>query len=66
MHDNACRGGREWVLKEIKMFCRMVSAVLSDSSSPAPVEKSRSRHHGICVGGVKEREKRGKKCHIVI
>jgi len=40
--------------------CGMASAVLSDSSSPAPMEKPRSRHHRVCVGGVKERAKREK------
>lgn len=52
--------GKGIVPKRNKKVCGMVSAVLSDSSSPAPMEKPRSRHHGLCVGGVKEREKREK------
>lgn len=36
----------------------MVSAVLSDNSSPAPMKKLRSRDHGVYVG---ECEGEGKK-----
>lgn len=52
--------GKGIVPKRNKKVCGMMSAVLSDSSSTAPMEKSQSRHHGIRVEGVKEREKREK------